>query len=319
MRRLLILVLALAALAVGVPAWMWRGPGPLAKPTIVRIPEGATIASAAKVLEEAHAIRSATWFRGLAGKLGSRDPIRAGEFRITAHASAATILDTLQHGRPALKLVTIPEGTPSVIVQDKLMATKALTGSVPVPPEGSVLPDSYAYQAGDSRLMIVQRMQKAMDKALAAEWAARAPNLVVTTPRQALILASIVEKETGVASERTMVAGVYSNRLKLGMALQADPTVIYPVTRGRPLGRRILESELHAKNGYNTYAEAGLPEGPICNPGRASINAVLHPAVTQALYFVANGQGGHVFADTLAQHNANVKKWYAIRHARGEM
>jgi UPF0755 protein len=318
-RRLLILVLALAALAIGVPMWMWRGPGPLAKPTIVQIPEGATIASAAKVLEEAHAIRSATWFRGLAGKLGSRDPIRAGEFRIPVHASSATILDTLQHGRPALKLVTIPEGTPSVIVQDKLMATKALTGSFPVPPEGSVLPDSYAYQAGDSRLMIVQRMQKAMDKALAAEWAARAPNLVVTTPRQALILASIVEKETGVASERAMVAGVYSNRLKLGMALQADPTVIYPVTKGRPLGRRILESELHAKNGYNTYAEPGLPEGPICNPGRASINAVLHPAVTQALYFVANGQGGHVFADTLAQHNANVKKWYAIRHARGEM
>ena len=319
MRRLLILVLALAALAIGVPMWMWRGPGPLAKPTIVQIPEGATIASAAKVLEEAHAIRSATWFRGLAGKLGSRDPIRAGEFRIPAHASAATILDTLQHGRPTLKLVTIPEGTPSVIVQDKLMATKALTGSVPVPPEGSVLPDSYAYQAGDSRLVIVQRMQRAMDKALAAEWAARAPNLVVTTPRQALILASIVEKETGVPSERAMVAGVYSNRLKLGMALQADPTVIYPVTKGRPLGRRILESELHAKNGYNTYAEPGLPDGPICNPGRASIHAVLHPAVTQALYFVANGQGGHVFADTLAQHNANVKKWYAIRHARGEM
>lgn len=319
MRRLLILVLALAALAIGVPMWMWRGPGPLPKPAIVQIPEGATIASAAKLLEEAHAIRSATWFRGLAGKLGSRDPIRAGEFRIPAHASAATILDTLQHGRPALKLVTIPEGTPSVIVQDKLMATKALAGAVPVPPEGSVLPDSYAYQAGDSRLMIVQRMQKAMDKALAAEWAVRAPNLVVTTPRQALILASIVEKETGVASERAMVAAVYSNRLKLGMALQADPTVIYPVTKGRPLGRRIFESELRAKNGYNTYAEPGLPEGPICNPGRASINAVLHPAVTQALYFVANGQGGHVFADTLAQHNANVKKWYAIRHARGEM
>jgi UPF0755 protein len=318
-RRLLILVLALAALAIGVPLWMWRGPGPLPKATIVRIPEGATIASAAKVLEDAHAIRSVTWFRGLAGKLGSRDPIRAGEFRIPAHASAATILDTLQHGRPALKLVTIPEGTPSVIVQDKLMATTALAGPVPVPPEGTVLPDSYAYQPGESRLAVVQRMQKAMDKALADEWAARAPDLAVTTPGQALILASIVEKETGVPSERTMVAAVYSNRLRLGMPLQADPTVIYPVTKGRPLGRRILESELHAKNGYNTYAEVGLPKGPICNPGRASINAVLHPAVTRALYFVANGQGGHVFADTLAEHNANVKKWYAIRHARGEM
>ncbi|WBO21087.1 endolytic transglycosylase MltG [Sphingomonas abietis] len=319
MRRLLILVLALAALAIGVPMWMWRGPGPLAKPAIVRIPEGATIASAGKVLADAHAIRSATWFRGLAGKLGAHDPIRAGEFRIPARASAEAILDMLQHGRPTLKLVTIPEGMPSVIVHDRLMATAALTGTVPVPPEGTVLPDSYAYSNGEARLAVVQRMQKAMDKALAAEWAGRAPGLVVTTPQQALILASIVEKETGLAAERATVAAVYSNRLKLGMALQADPTVIYPITQGRPLGRRILESELHAKNGYNTYAEAGLPRGPICNPGRASIDAVLHPAVSRALYFVANGKGGHVFADTLAEHNANVKKWYAIRHARGEM
>jgi UPF0755 protein len=317
-RRLLILVLALAALAIGVPLWMWRGHGPLPKATIVRIPEGATIASASRVLEQAHAIRSATWFRGLAGKLGSDDPIRAGEFRIPAHASAATILETLQHGRPALKLVTIPEGFPSVMVRDKLMATTALAGGVSVPPEGTVLPDSYAYETGDSRLTLVQRMQKAMDKALADEWAARAPGVAVNTPQQTLILASIVEKETGVPSERAMVAAVYSNRLRIGMPLQADPTVIYPITQGRPLGRRILESELHAKNGYNTYAEAGLPKGPICNPGRASLHAVLHPAVSPALYFVANGQGGHVFADTLAQHNANVKKWYAIRHARGE-
>lgn len=319
MRRLLILVLALAALGIGVPLWMWRGPGPLPRTAIVQIPEGATIASAARVLEQAHAIRSATWFRGLAGRLGSRDPIRAGEFRLAAHASAASILDTLQHGRPALKLVTVPEGLPSVIVYDKLMATAALTGQVPVPPEGSILPDSYAYQVGEGRLAVVRRMQKAMDKALAAEWSGRAPDLAVTTPRQALILASIVEKETGIPSERMMVAAVYSNRLRLGMPLQADPTVIYPITKGRPLGRRILESELHAKNGYNTYAEAGLPLGPICNPGRASINAVLHPAVTRALYFVANGRGGHVFADTLVEHNANVRKWYAIRHARGQM
>jgi UPF0755 protein len=225
----------------------------------------------------------------------------------------------LQHGRPALTLVTIPEGTPSVLVHDKLMATTALVGAVPVPPEGSVLPDSYAYGKGETRLAVVQRMQKAMDRALATEWAGRGTNLAVSTPQEALILASIVEKETGVSAERATVAAVYGNRLKLGMPLQADPTVIYPVTQGRPLGRRILESELHAKNGYNTYAERGLPQGPICNPGRASINAVLHPADSKALYFVANGQGGHVFADTLAEHNANVKKWYAIRHARGEM
>jgi len=318
-RRLLILLLALAALAIGVPMFMWRGPGPLADKTTVRIPEGATIGSASRILSQAGAIRSATWFRGLAGRLGAHDPIRAGEFAIPAHASAAAILSTLQHGKPVLRLLTIPEGMPSVIVHDKLIATTALAGAVPVPPEGSVLPNSYAYGEGESRLAVVQRMQKAMDKALAAEWAGRGTDLAVSTPQQALTLASIVEKETGVAAERTMVAAVYGNRLKLGMPLQADPTVIYPVTKGRPLGRRILESELHAKNGYNTYAEVGLPLGPICNPGRASIDAVLHPAVTKALYFVANGKGGHVFADTLAEHNANVQKWFAIRRARGEM
>ncbi len=319
MRRLLVLVLALVALAIGVPLWMWNGSGPLPRRTIVQIPDGATIASASRVLADAGAIRSATWFRGLAGRLGSHDPIRPGAFSIPAHASAGSILELLQHGRPALTLLTIPEGMPSVLVHDKLMANTALVGAVPVPPEGTVLPDSYAYQKGETRLAVVQRMQKAMDKALAAEWAARGANLAVSTPQEALTLASIVEKETGVAAERETVAAVYGNRLKMGMPLQADPTIIYPVTQGRPLGRRILESELHDKNAYNTYAMRGLPAGPICNPGRASIHAVLHPAESKALYFVANGQGGHVFADTLAEHNANVKKWYAIRHARGEM
>ncbi|MGN6123072.1 MAG: endolytic transglycosylase MltG [Sphingomonas oligoaromativorans] len=319
MRRLLLLVLALGALAIGVPLWMWNGPGPLPKRTIVRIPDGATIASASRVLAGAGAIRSATWFRGLAGRLGSHDPIRPGAFAIPAHASSASILELLQHGRPALTLLTVPEGMPSVLVHDKLMATAALAGPVPVPPEGTVLPDSYAYQKGETRLAVVERMQKAMDKALAAEWADRGTDLAVSTPQEALTLASIVEKETAIASERETVAAVYGNRLKMGMPLQADPTVIYPVTKGRPLGRRILESELHDKNAYNTYAMRGLPAGPICNPGRASLHAVLHPAASKALYFVANGRGGHVFADTLAEHNANVKKWYAIRHARGEM
>ena len=154
---------------------------------------------------------------------------------------------------------------------------------------------------------------------LATAWKARKPGAVVKTPAQAIILASIVEKETGKPAERRTVAAVYGNRLRLGMPLQADPTVIYPITKGRPLGRRIRQSELRAKNGYNTYAEAGLPIGPIANPGKLSIDAVLDPAASKALYFVADGTGGHVFADTLAQHNANVKKWYAIRRARGEM
>jgi len=146
-----------------------------------------------------------------------------------------------------------------------------------------------------------------------------ATGLAVSTPKQALILASIVEKETSLASERALVAGVYSNRVRHGMRLQADPTVIYPVTKGRPLGRRIRKSELAADNGYNTYLKPGLPRGPIANPGRAAIAAALNPAQTSALYFVANGQGGHVFSETLQGQNANVAKWFALRRARGEM
>ena len=158
-----------------------------------------------------------------------------------------------------------------------------------------------------------------MDKELAALWAKRKDGCPVTTPQQALTLASIVEKETGKASERRTVAGVYCNRLRIGMKLDADPTVIYPITKGKPLGRRIRRSELDAITGYNTYREVGLPAGPIANPGKLSIAAVLDPAPTKALYFVADGTGGHVFADTLAEHNANVAKWYAIRRQRGEM
>ena len=233
---------------------------------------------------------------------------------------------TLQHGRPTLqKLVTIPEGMPSILVHDKVMARNATlerhgAGAprgqrccprpMPTSPRPErALPSDPADAEGDG-----QGRSPSSNGHRREHGAGSRPRR-----KQALILASIVEKETGLAAERATVAGVYGNRLKLNMLLQADPTVIYPVTKGRPLGRRILESELHAKNGYNTYAEVGLPVGPICNPGRASIHAVLHPAVTKALYFVANGKGGHVFADTLAEQDANVKAWFAIRHASGEM
>jgi UPF0755 protein len=228
-------------------------------------------------------------------------------------------LNLLQHGHPVQRLVTIPEGMPSVMVRERLLAIPYLTGTIAVPAEGSVLPNSYSYRRGETRAAVLGRMQAAMRETLARLWAGRRPSAAVATPEQAIILASIVEKETGKPAERRLIAGVYSNRLRRGIPLQADPTVIYPVTQGRPLGRRILLSELHAQSGYNTYARAGLPIGPIANPGRASIAAVLDPAPTAALYFVADGSGGHVFAATLAQHNANVARWYAIRHARGEM
>ena len=313
----------LIALALVVAAFLaaqgWSGAGPAKAPVSVDIREGSTLAGAAATLEKAGAIRSAIRFRYLARVFGSGAPIKAGEYRLPARISASDLLALLQGGRTVQRLVTVPEGRPSIMVHDTLMKAAGLVGPVAVPAEGSLLPDSYAYQPGDTRASVVARMQKAMAAYLVGAWAQRRPIIAVKTPAQAIILASIVEKETGKPSERRMVAAVYGNRLRLGMPLQADPTVIYPVTKGRPLGRRILQSELHAKNGYNTYAEAGLPKGPICNPGRASIDAALNPAMTGALYFVADGTGGHVFADTLEQHNANVRKWYAIRHARGEM
>lgn len=322
MKRLLLLfVPAAAILTAAIAVWLlWAGPGPTSAPKTIIVEQGSSLARVAGQLDEAGAIRgNATTFRTLARVFGSRDPIQAGEFQIRPRLSGAAILELLQHGRPVQRLVTIPEGMPSVLVHDRLMRNPYLTGSVPVPEEGSVLPNSYSFQRGETRAAVLGRMQAAMQRELARLWAARRPDIAVSSPREAIILASIVEKETGKPSERRRVAGVYTNRLKRGMALGADPTVIYPVTRGRPLGRRIRLSELRADNGYNTYVRAGLPIGPIANPGRESIAAVLNPLPTRDLYFVADGTGGHVFAETLQQHNANVQRWYAIRRARGEM
>jgi UPF0755 protein len=206
---------------------------------------------------------------------------------------------------------------PSIIVQEKLAAIRELTGSAPLPAEGSVLPNSYDWQKGETRAAVLKRMTDAMDKELAKLWAARKGNCPVYSEKDAIILASIVEKETGKANERPMVAGVLCNRLRIGMALGADATTIYPITKGKPLGRMIRRSELAADNGYNTRRKLGLPAGPITNPGRDSIAAVLNPAKTGALYYVADGTGGHVFANTLAEHNANVARWRAYRKAKG--
>jgi UPF0755 protein len=321
MRKLVIIgLLVLGVLAFGLYFIQgWNGAGPAERPVVLVIAPGSSLASAAKTLERAGAVRSASRFLFQAKLFGAGTPIKAGEYEVPAHASHARILAMLQSGRTRQRMVVIPEGLPSVLVQERLMRAPELTGTVPVPREGSVLPDSYAYQRGESRAAVLARMQAAMTRILDKLWAARKPGLYVRTPQEAVTLASIVEKETAKPAERRMVAGVYSNRLKQGMPLQADPTVIYPVTLGRPLGRRILQSELHARNGYNTYAMTGLPLGPIANPGRASIAAVLDPAPTDALYFVADGTGGHVFAATLAEHEANRRKWYEIRRARGEM
>jgi UPF0755 protein len=320
-RLLLILVPGIAVIAAFTALWLlWVGPGPTAQPRTIIVAQGSSLARVADQLAQARAIRGgAGTFRMLARAFGSSDPIQAGEFLIPARLSGDGILNLLQHGRPVQRLVTVPEGMPSVMVHDRLLHIPFLTGAIAVPEEGSVLPNSYSYRRGETRAAVLGRMQAAMRRELARLWARRRPTSAVATPREAIILASIVEKETGRPAERRLVAGVYSNRLRRGIPLQADPTVIYPVTRGRPLGRRIRQSELNADNGYNTYARAGLPAGPIANPGRASIAAVLDPAPTEALFFVADGRGGHVFADTLQQHQANVARWFAIRRARGEM
>jgi UPF0755 protein len=319
-RKLGCLALLLVLLAAGAGFWLlqgWGGAGPNPRTLTYQVPAGATLASTARDLEANGAIRSASRFRQFARVFGSDAPIKAGEYRIPPRLSEADILKLLQGGRTLQRLVVVPEGWPSVLVQDALRDAQGLTGAAPLLPEGSVLPDSYAFERGDTRAEVAARMQKAMRDYLAAAWAKRKPGIPVTTPEQAIILASIVEKETGKPSERRLVAAVYANRLKRGMPLQADPTVIYPITRGRPLGRRILRSELRAKNGYNTYASSGLPVGPIANPGRASIDAVLDPADSQALYFVADGTGGHVFANTLDEHNRNVAKWREYRRRTG--
>jgi UPF0755 protein len=320
MRLSRLLLAAVGLMLAGlVLAWTLLGSATVEKDTPFTIPAGASVASVAAKLEAEGLISSASGFTLQARIFGSDAPIQAGEFLLKAGMSQGEILAAFQSGDVIRRFVTIPEGMPSILVWERLMAEELLTGDIDVPPEGSILPDTYSFERGQSRKALVEQMQAAMDKALAEEWAKRSPDIPVSTMREALILASIVEKETGKPEERRMVAGLYSNRVRTGMMLQADPTIIYPITKGKPLGRRIRQSEIAAVNGYNTYTKLGLPEGPITNPGRESIAAVMNPANTSALYMVADGTGGHWFANTLAEHNANVAKWYAIRRERGEM
>ena len=319
LRRLLLIAVILGLISGVALGWRWWGPGPLAKPATVTIEQGSTLGDVAALLARKGAVGDRNSFYYLGRLLGGGDPIQAGEFEIPARSSAAAVLDLLQHGQPVQRLITVPEGMPSILVQERLAALPFASGPAPLPDEGAVLPDSYTYERGESRAAILARMTAAMDRSFETLWPQRKGDCPVSNRTEVITLASIVEKETGKPSERRTVAGVYCNRLKIGMKLDADPTVIYPVTKGKPLGRRILRSELNRQNGYNTYRMAGLPLGPIANPGKESIAAVLNPAPTKALYFVADGTGGHVFAETLAEHNANVAKWYRLRRERGQM
>ncbi len=323
MRRRGCLLPAIAAILLALGAWNllggWFTAGPLTADKAFIVADGSSLGTVAAKLADAGAIASADSFRLRARIFAGGAPIKAGEFLLPKGASPAQILRILQGDEVLRRFVSVPEGMPSIMVYDRLMAQPLLTGGIAVPPDGTILPDTYEIERGESRQAVLLRMQTAMQRTLAELWAKRAAGIAVATPQEAVALASIVEKETGKPAERRIVAGLYSNRLRQGIMLQADPTIIYPITRGKPLGRRIRQSEIQAINGYNTYSMIGLPKGPITNPGRASIEAVLDPAKTDALYMVADGTGGHQFASTLQQHNANVERWFTIRRARGEI
>ncbi len=314
---LLLAVLGAAALVLSDDL---LGAATIGEETPFVIPAGSTLSAVADDLEDRGLITSADGFLMRARLFGSADPIQAGEFALKPGMDQAAILAAFQQGDVIRRFVTIPEGMPSILVWERVMAEPLLQGEVEVPPEGSILPDTYAFERGQDRAALIEQMQSAMDLFLAQAWAERSEETIaVETIREALILASIVEKETGTPTERARIAGLYSNRIKTGMMLQADPTIIYPITKGKPLGRRIRQSEIAAINDYNTYTMLGLPSGPITNPGRESIEAVLNPEIHEYLFMVADGTGGHDFNADLDGHNAAVARWFELRRQRGEM
>lgn len=288
----------------------FAAPGPLTQPATVVVKPGAGLGTIARQLAEAGVIEDALIFKvGVRLADRARD-LKAGEYRFDVAVSPAGALDTLTRGDVVARMVTVPEGTTTLRALALLEAAEGLKGDITLTPgEGDLLPETYHFSLGDTRDDILRRMMTGMDQTLAELWPERAEGLPLETPEEALILASIVERETGVADERAHVAGVFINRLNRGMRLQSDPTVIYGIDKSGVLGRGLRRSELDAATPYNTYVIAGLPPGPICNPGRDAIKAVLNPLETKDLFFVADGTGGHAFAETLAGHNRNVAAW----------
>ena len=314
--------ISLFIIAALVAAWsVFYAPGPAARDgretTIVTLPSGAGVSAIAATLKSAGVIRSTDMFKAAATLTGADRKLRAGEYEVPSKASLRSVIVLLVEGRVVRHYVTLPEGWSSAQAVDILNNQPILIGTVDgTPDEGSLWPETYEVSRGETRNSVVARMRRARDENLARLWAARSPATVVRTPEEAVILASIVEKETGVAAERPRVAAVFTNRLRAGMRLESDPTIVYGITRGRPLGRGIRRSELDRATAWNTYQIDGLPPTPIANPGRDAIAAVLNPPRSDELFFVADGTGGHVFARTFDEHLTNVARWREIERRK---
>ncbi len=325
-RRLIMGLTALAVFAfalglVGLGAFAaYEGQGPAAarggRVTDVILRQGAGLPEIAATLHRAHVISSPSLFIAAAQMTGAARRLKAGEYAFVSRASMAKVMAAIEGGKVVRHLVTIPEGVTSDAVVGILMRENFLTGSAPVPPEGAVLPETYQVQRGEDRAEVLQRMITARDRLLASLWVHRRAGLPYQTPEQAVILASIVEKETAKPDERPRIAAVFINRLEKGMRLESDPTTIYGLTRGVPLGHGLRVSELASPTPYNTYLVTGLPPTPIANPGRAALAAALDPPRTDDIYFVADGTGGHVFSATFDAHQKNVVRWRAIEAAK---
>lgn len=311
----LIVLGGLAAAAFGA-WWAWRettGPGPLKTEAVVMLESGMSVSGIAAALEKSGAIRDKRVFIAAVRVHNMQSKLKAGEYAIPAGASVIDIIKLLVEGKSILHQVTAPEGRTTAQILRIIEEDPALVGEITLEPkEGELLPETYSFTRGLTRDEMVRMMMTARNKLLDEVWDGRATDLPFNTRDEAVTLASIVEKETGVADERPRIAGVFVNRLKKRMRLESDPTVIYGLTKGEPLGRGLRQSELRRETPYNTYVIFGLPPTPIANPGRAAIEAVLNPMETDEIFFVADGTGGHAFAATLAEHNRNVAKWRKI-------
>lgn len=318
--RLAIVLVGLMVIgaAAAVAAFQWAVtamPGPLTAGRNVVIAKGSVLPEIADQLAEAGVVVHPLLFRLAADVSDTGQPLQAGEYAFAAGTTVSQALELLRSGRTVVRKLTIPEGLTNAQVVRRLQEAMGLEGDVgPLPEEGGLYPATYPYTWGDSRAAMMAKMTQAMQLTLGKLWAKRAANLPLNSPRDAVTLASIVEKETALAAERPRIAGVFVNRLRAGMRLQSDPTVIYAMAGGQgPLGRPLTRTDLLAEHPYNTYRNAGLPPGPIANPGRAALAAVLQPAATDDLFFVADGSGGHAFARTYEEHRLNVARWRALQ------